>query len=93
MNWRERYRRYRRYGLEPLPADASREQREARIAELRVLRHKRRRRIAIRSGIGIGAVALLAVATIYWLVTTIGGRDFLLRQIVSRLPADASARA
>ncbi len=89
MNWRERYRRYRRYGLEPLPADASREQREARIAELRVLRHKRRRRIAIRSGIGIGAVALLAVATIYWLVTTIGGRDFLLRQIVSRLPADA----
>ncbi len=89
MNWRERYRRYRRYGLEPLPADASREQREARIAELRVLRRKRRRRIAIRSGIGIGAVALLAVAAIYWLATTIGGRDFLLRQIVSRLPADA----
>ncbi|WP_287596599.1 translocation/assembly module TamB domain-containing protein [Thermomonas sp.] len=89
MNWRDRYRRYRRYGLEPLPADASREQREARIAELRVLRHKRRRRIALRSGIGIGAVALLAVAAIYWLVTTIGGRDFLLRQIVSRLPADA----
>lgn len=89
MNWRERYRRYRRYGLEPLPADASREQREARIAELRVLRHTRRRRIAIRSGIGIGAVALLAVAAIWWLVTTIGGRDFLLRQIVSRLPADA----
>ena len=89
MNWRERYRRHRRFGLEPLPADASREQREARIAELRVLRHKRRRRIAIRSGIGIGTVALAAAALIYWLVTTIGGRDFLLGQIVSRLPADA----
>lgn len=89
MNWRERYRRYRRYGLEPLPADASREQREARIAELRVLRHRRRRKLAIRSGIGIGTVGLLAVAAVWWLVSTIGGRDFLLRQIVSRLPADA----
>lgn len=89
MNWRDRYRRYRRYGLDPLPADASRDQREARIAELRVLRHKRRRKLAIRSGLGIGAVALLAVAAVWWLVTTIGGRDFLLRQIVSRLPADA----
>ena len=89
MNWRERYRRYRRYGLEPLPADASREQREARIGELRVLRHRRRRKLAIRSGIGIGTVGLLAVAAVWWLVSTIGGRDFLLRQIVSRLPADA----
>lgn len=89
MNWRERYRRYRRYGLEPLPADVSREQREARIAELRVLRHRRRRKLAIRSGIGIGTVGLLAVAAVWWLVSTIGGRDFLLRQIVSRLPADA----
>ena len=88
MTWRERYRRYRRYGLDPLPADATPEQREARIAELRALRRARRRRIAIRSGIGIGVVALAAVALVYWLATTIGGRDFLLRQIVARLPAD-----
>ncbi len=88
MNWRERYRRYRRYGLDPLPDDASREQREARIAELRTLRRRRQRKVALRSGIAIGLVALAAVALIYWLVTTIGGRDFLLRQIVTRLPAD-----
>lgn len=88
MNWRERYRRYRRYGLDPLPDDATREQREARIAELRALRRKRRRKVAIRSGVGTLLVALAAVALIYWLVTTIGGRDFLLRQIVARLPAD-----
>lgn len=89
VNWRERYRRYRRYGLEPLPADASREQREARMAELRGLRRKRRRKLALRSAIGIGVLALAAVLAIYWLVTTIGGRDFLLRQIASRLPAGA----
>ncbi|ODU52881.1 MAG: hypothetical protein ABS98_02505 [Lysobacteraceae bacterium SCN 69-48] len=59
------------------------------MAELRVLRHRRRRKLAIRSGIGIGTVGLLAVAAVWWLVSTIGGRDFLLRQIVSRLPADA----
>lgn len=87
MTLRERYRRYRRYGLDPLPEDATREQREARIAELRTLRHKRRRKVAIRSGVGTLLVALAAMALIYWLVTTIGGRDFLLRQIVARLPA------
>jgi translocation and assembly module TamB len=26
----------------------------------------------------------------YWLLTTIGGRDLLLRQIVARLPANAT---
>ena len=87
MNWRERYARYRRYGLDPLPADASAELREARIAELRRLRHARRRRIAIRGGIGSLALALLAALLLYWLLMTIGGRDVLLRQVAARLPA------
>ena len=88
VSLRERYRRYRRHGLEPLPADASREQREARIAELRTLRGKRRRKLAVRSGIGTLVVAVLVAGLLYWLLMTIGGRDLLLHQIVARLPAD-----
>ena len=87
MSLRTRYQRYRRYGLEPLPADASKEQREARIAELRTLRGKRRRKVALRSGIGTLAIAVGVAALAYWLLMTIGGRDLLLRQIVARLPA------
>ncbi len=58
MNWRERYARYRRYGLDPLPQDASHAEREARIAQLRVLRGKRQRKIALRSGLGTLAIAI-----------------------------------
>ncbi|WP_374609075.1 translocation/assembly module TamB domain-containing protein [Thermomonas sp.] len=87
MSLRTRYQRYRRYGLDPLPADASKEQREARIAELRTLRGKRRRKVALRSGIGTLAIAVGVAALAYWLLMTIGGRDLLLRQIVARLPA------
>ncbi|MFT4178382.1 MAG: translocation/assembly module TamB domain-containing protein [Thermomonas sp.] len=88
MNLRERYRRYRRYGLEPLADDATDEQRNARIAELRTLRRARQRKLAIRSGIGTLVLLVFAGALLYWLLTTIGGRDMLLRQIVARLPAD-----
>ena len=86
MNWRERYLRYRRYGLDPLADDASDEQREARIAELRTLRRKRQRKVALHSGIGTLALAVLAALLLYWLLMTIAGRDVLLRQIVARLP-------
>ena len=90
MSWRERYQRYRRYGLDPLPADADDAQREARIAELRSLRRKRQRTVALRSGLGTLALAVVAGLLLYWLLMTIGGRDVLLRQIVSRLPADTA---
>ena len=87
MNWRERYARYRRYGLDPLADDASDAQREARIAELRTLRKRRQRKVALRSGLGTLALLVLVALLLYWLLTTIGGRDLLLRQIVARLPA------
>ena len=61
--------------------------REARIAELRARRRKRLRWLAVRSGIVIGVLGLLAVGLVYWLLTTLGGRDFLLAQIQARLPA------
>ncbi len=77
----------RRHGLEPLPEDATPEQREARIAELRGLRRARARRIAFRSGFGMLVLVLVMVAALYWLLTTIGGRDFLLARIRGLLPA------
>ncbi len=83
----ERYRRYRRYGLEPLPKDATQEQRDARAAELKTLRKQRRRKVALRSGFGIVALALVVGVLLYWLVMTVGGRNVLLSQIKSRLPA------
>ena len=87
MSWRERYQRYRRHGLEPLPADASQQQRELRAAELRQLRRQRQRKIARHSAVGTLALAIVVALLLYWLFTTIGGRDLLLRQIVARLPA------
>lgn len=67
--------------------DPTPEEREARIAELRARRRARARTLAIRSGIGALALALLALAALYWLLMTLGGRDFLLSQVVARLPA------
>jgi translocation and assembly module TamB len=59
------------------------EQLEARKAARRALA----RRVALRSAFGtLALVAVLAIAA-WWLLTTIGGRDVLLRQIVARLPA------
>jgi translocation and assembly module TamB len=59
------------------------EQLEARKAARRALA----RRVALRSAFGtLALTAVLAIAA-WWLLTTIGGRDVLLRQIVARLPA------
>ncbi|PNS08735.1 translocation/assembly module TamB domain-containing protein [Solilutibacter silvestris] len=76
----------KRYGLQPLPDDATPEQREARIAELRTLRRKRTRKIAWRSGFGLVLLVALAIGGVYWLLTTIAGRDFLLARIRVLLP-------
>ena len=67
--------------------DPTPEEREARIAELRARRRARARTLAIRSGIGALVLALLGLAALYWLLMTLGGRDFLLSQVVARLPA------
>ena len=86
---RERYQRYRRFGLTPLAKDATEEQRDAHIAELTKLRRQRRRKVALRSGVGIVALALLVGVLLYWLLMTVGGRNVVLSQIKSRLPAGA----
>lgn len=77
----------RRRQIDP---DLTPEQREARIAELRRLRKARLRVLAIRSGLLSGALAVALVVLAWWLVASIGGRDFLLAQIVARLPANAT---
>lgn len=66
------------------------EEREERIRELRDRRRRRMRWLAIRSAIGLGALLIAVAALLYWLLTTFGGRDVLLAQIVARLPADAT---
>ena len=87
---RERYARYRRYGLDPLPADATPEQREARLAELKQLRRRRQRKLALRSGLVTLVIVVFVLALLWWLLTTIGGRNALLARIVTMLPANAS---
>lgn len=69
---------------------ATPEQREARIAELRARRRARMRTLAIRSGVTLGVLLLLAMFALYWLLQTIAGRDVLLAQVVARLPANSS---
>lgn len=76
---------------QPTPANETpQDPREARIAELRARRFARMRWLAIRAGIVSVAIALLAGVFLYWLLTSIGGRDLLLAQIVSRLPETAT---
>jgi translocation and assembly module TamB len=75
-----RWRRHR------LPDDLTPEEREARIAELRARRKARMRMLAIRSALGSVAVIVLAAVLGWWLLSTLGGRDFLLAQIKARLP-------
>ena len=65
------------------------EERERRIRELRDQRRKRLRMLAWRSGFIAVGVALLVAVLLYWLLTTVRGRDVLLNQIVSRLPVGA----
>ena len=72
---------------EPVEPRQARDEREARIAELRAKRHARMRKLAIRSAIGAGVLVALLLALAYWALMTLGGRQFLLSQIVARLPA------
>ena len=62
------------------------EEHERRIAELRERRQRHLKLLAWRSALGAVGVALVAALALYWLLTSVGGRDLLLRQIVSRLP-------
>ena len=62
------------------------EQRAERSAKRRAFA----RRMAIRSAIGTIALGVVVLALLYWLLTTVGGRDALLAQIVSRLPPGAT---
>ncbi|HVI59446.1 MAG TPA: translocation/assembly module TamB domain-containing protein [Luteimonas sp.] len=66
------------------------EQREARIAELRARRRARAKVLARRSAFTAVGLALLAGVLAWWLLQTLGGRDFLLAQVKARLPAGAS---
>ena len=77
----------RRSRLDP---DLTPEQREARIAELRARRHARARMLARRSAFTIVGLALLVAVVAWWLLSTLGGRDFLLAQVKARLPAGTS---
>lgn len=43
--------------------------------------------LAVRAVLLAGALVLVGVLGAYWLLTTVGGRDVLLAQIVARLPA------
>ncbi|MGO4221430.1 translocation/assembly module TamB domain-containing protein [Lysobacter sp. TAF61] len=70
----------------PLPSDRH----EERIAELRQRRRARLRWLAIRGSLLAGVLTLLLAAFVYWLLTSIGGRDLLLAQIVARLPENAA---
>lgn len=74
----------------PPGQETPRDPHEQRIAELRQRRFARLRWLAIRAGILSVALALLAGVFLYWLLTSIGGRDLLLSQIVSRLPDNAT---
>ncbi|HZX77621.1 translocation/assembly module TamB domain-containing protein [Lysobacter sp.] len=74
----------------PSNASASPDPHEQRIRELRQRRFARLRWLAIRAGIVSVALALLAGVFVYWLLTSIGGRDLLLAQIVARLPENAT---
>src|SRR5690606_36806550 len=63
------------------------EQREARPAELRARRRARQKVLARRSVSTVLGVGLLVAVVAWWLLATLGGRDFLLAQVQSRLPA------
>src|SRR5690606_30707727 len=71
----------------PAPSDVSPEEREARIRALRARRKARLRTLALRSAAGATALVALVLVAAWWLLGTLGGRDFLLSQVVSRLPA------
>jgi len=55
-------------------------------------RMSRRRKIYWGAGLGGIALMLLFALFVYWLLSSIGGRDLLLSQIVARLPAGTTLR-
>ena len=63
---------------------------DQRIAELRQQRRARLRWLGVRAAVLGGALTLVVVLFAYWLLTTIGGRQLLLAQVVARLPANAT---
>ncbi|HEU0305916.1 MAG TPA: translocation/assembly module TamB, partial [Lysobacter sp.] len=75
---------------QPTMTQEERDAHDVRIAELRAKRRARVRYLAIRGSITAGALTLAFAALLYWLLTTVGGRDVLLAQIKQRLPAEAS---
>lgn len=50
------------------------------------------RTLARRSALGTAALIVLLAGVAWWLLTTFGGRDFLLGQIAARLPAGTELR-
>jgi len=44
------------------------------------------RRVALRSALGVAALVVVLAIAAWWLLSTIGGRNVLLQQIVARLP-------
>lgn len=60
------------------------------LAQRRARRRAAARRWAWRSSLAAGVLTLLIAFAIYWLISTVAGRDVLLAQIVARLPADSS---
>lgn len=71
-------------------ADVPPDAHQARLDALRARRRQRLRWLAIRGGITAAVLAVLAVGLVYWALMTLGGRDFLLAQIVARLPDGTS---
>jgi translocation and assembly module TamB len=63
---------------------------EQRIRELRQRRRAALRWLAVRGSLVAGVLTLLLAGFAYWLLTSVGGRDLLMAQIVARLPANAS---
>lgn len=78
--------------ITPQPDQPDRDAHEARIAELRARRKARMRTLARRSALGTAALIVLLAGVGWWLLTTFGGRDFLLGQIAARLPAGTELR-
>ncbi len=70
--------------------DLTPEQREARIQALRARRRARAKVLARRSAFTAFGLALLVLVLAWWLLQTLGGRDFLLAQVKARLPAGTS---
>ena len=77
-------------GRRRIDPDLTPEEREERIAELRSKRRARVRFLAIRTGVLTAVLVVVLIGVVYWLVSTIAGRDALLSQVVQRLPANAS---